>query len=158
VVTAACAVLGLELTVRWVFGGAVVGSWLGVPFSWQDDPVDLAAVLTIVALATLTVTDISWFDADERAVELRTLRALGWPSRGVARVAVGEAALFGLTGGVAASVLDIGGVLMVVHRMPAGLLPVVAVVIGTGVAITLLAAGLPAAARACRTKQVADAR
>jgi putative ABC transport system permease protein len=149
VITVACAALGLELAVRWVFGGVVVGSWLGAPFSWQDDPVDLAAVLTVVALATVTMTDISWLSA-ERAVELRTLRAIGWSARGVARLAVSEAALLGVAGGLAGSVLDVAGILAVVHRLPAGLLPVIAVVVGTGVAMAMVAFGIPAVARGFR--------
>jgi putative ABC transport system permease protein len=148
VVTGACAALGLELTVRWAFGGVVVGSWLGLPYSWQDDPVDLAAVLTIVGLATLTMTDICWLSAGERAAELRTLRAIGWPALGVVGLAAGEAALLGLIGGVAASILDVTGTLAVMHRIPAELLPVLAVVIGAGAAMTLLAAGVAAIARA----------
>jgi putative ABC transport system permease protein len=151
VITVACAALGLELAVRWVFAGAVVGSWLGMPFWWQDDPVDLAAVLTIVALATVTMTDISWLTA-HRAVELRTLRAIGWSARGVAWLAVSEAALLGVAGGVAGSALDIAGIFAVVHRVPAGLLPVVAVVVGTGVAMTVVATGAPAVARGWRRR------
>ncbi len=147
VITVACTLLGLELVVRWVFGGAVVGSWFGQPFWWLDDPVDLAAVLTIVALATVTVTDIRWSSAPERAVELRTLRAIGWPAHGVALLAVGEAVLLGLSGGVAASVLDVVGVLALVHQFPADLLGVVAVVVGTGVAMALVAASASAVAR-----------
>jgi putative ABC transport system permease protein len=147
VVTVACTLMGLELAVRWVFGGAVVGSWLGQPFSWQDDPVDLAAILVIVALATVTVMDVCWLNARERAVELRTLRAIGWPAHGVALLAVGEAVLLGFAGGGAGSVLDIACVLAVVHRVPAELLPVLGVVLGTGVAMTLLAASLSAAVR-----------
>lgn len=147
VVAVACTLLGLELVVRWVFGGAVVGSWFGQPFWWQDDSVDLAAVFTIVALATVTVTDIRWFGARERAVELRTLRAIGWPAHGVALLAVGEAVLLGLTAGVAASALDVVGVLAVVHAVPADLPRVVAVVVGTGVGMTLPATSLSAVAR-----------
>jgi putative ABC transport system permease protein len=146
VITVACAALGLELAVRWVFGGVVVGSLLGSPFWWQDDPVDLAAVLTIVALAAVTMMDISWLNG-ERAVELRTLRAIGWSARGVARLAVSEAALLGVAGGVAGGLLDVVGILAVVHRVPAGLLPVVTVVVGTGVAIAMVATGVPVAAR-----------
>jgi ABC-type lipoprotein release transport system permease subunit len=111
--------------------------------------VDLAAVLTVVALATVTVTDISWLSA-ERAVELRTLRAIGWSARGVARLAVSEAALLGVAGGLAGSVLDVAGILAVVHRVPAGLLPVMAVVVGTGVAMAMVASGVPAVARGRR--------
>jgi len=107
-------------------------------------------VLTIVALAATTVTDIRWFNSGERAAERRTLRAFGWPPHGVALLAVGEVVRLGLVGGVAASVLDVVGVLAVVRRVPADLLPVVAVVVGTGVAMTLLAASLPAVARVQR--------
>ncbi len=146
VVTVACALLGLELAVRWVFGGAVVGSWLGQPFSWQDDPVDLAAVLTVVVLAAITVTDIRWFSAGEHAVELRTLRAIGWSAVSVARLAAGEAMLPGLAGGAIASALDVMAIGTVVHSVPSGLLPVVGIVVATGAVTSLIAAALSAAA------------
>jgi putative ABC transport system permease protein len=146
VVTVACTLLGLELAVRWVFGGAVVGSWLGQPFSWQDDPVDLAAVLTVVTLAAVTVTDIRWFSAGEQAVELRTLRAIGWSALSVARLAAGEAVLPGLAGGAVASALDVLAIAAVVHRVPSGLLPVVGIVMATGAVTSLIASALSVAA------------
>jgi putative ABC transport system permease protein len=145
VITVACAALGLELAVRWVFGGAVVGSWLGQPFSWQDDPVDLAAVLTVVAFAAVMVASMSWLSAGERAVELRTLRAIGWSAVSVARLAAGEAVLPGLAGGAIASVLDVTAIGAVVHSVPPGLLPVVGTVIATGAMTSLIASAVSVA-------------
>jgi hypothetical protein len=145
VITGACAALGLELTVRWVFGGAVVGSWFSLPFSWQDDSVDLAAVVTIAAMAIVTLTLMSWLSAAERAVDLRTLRAIGWPARSVARLVISEAGLIGFAGGLAASVLDVAGALAIVHRPPAGLAVVAPAVIGFGVLLSLIAVTLCAA-------------
>jgi hypothetical protein len=145
VITGASAAMGLELTVRWVFGGAVVGSWFTLPFSWQDDPVDLAAVLTIAAMAIVTLTLMSWLSAAERAVDLRTLRAIGWPARSVARLVIGEAGVLGCAGGLAASVLDVAGALAIVHRPPAALAVVAPTVIGLGVLLSLIAVSLSAA-------------
>jgi hypothetical protein len=144
VITVACGALGLELAVRWVFGGVIVGSWFGQPFSWQDDPVDLAAVLAIVAMAIITMTDINWLSA-QRTVELRTLRAIGWSAGGVARLVLSDALMLGLVGGVIASALDVTGLIAIVHSPPAGLAVVAVAVIGLGAALSLITVGLAAA-------------
>ena len=146
VLTIACGALGLELAVRWEFGGVIVGSWFWFAVSWQEDPVDLAAVLTLLVLATIAIADISWRNGAARTGELRTLRAIGWPARGLAWRAVGEAALQGMASGVAASVLDVAGIVAVVHSPPAGLALVIPAVVAAGVTMSVLAAGLCAAA------------
>jgi len=146
VLTIACGGLGLELAVRWAFGGVIVGSWLGFAVSWQDDPVDLAAVITILVLATIAIADISWRNGAERTSELRTLRAIGWPARGLAGRAVAESVLQGLAGGVVASAIDVVGIVAVVHSAPAGLALVIPAVVVAGVVMSVLARGLCAAA------------
>lgn len=146
VIAAACAALGLELAARWALNGGVVGSWLGRPASWQANAIDVGAVLVILAIATVTVADIDWLTAGERAAELRTLRAIGWPARGVVRLVVWEAVLLGLAGGLIASVLDVAGSLAVVHHAPVRLLLAAAAVTGAGAVVSLAAAGLAAAA------------
>jgi hypothetical protein len=145
VIVVACAAFGLELAVRWVFGGVIVGSWLGFAVSWQVDTLDLTAVIVILALATITMTDIGWRNGGERSAEFRTLRAIGWSARGVARLAASEALLLGLAGGVIASALDVAGVLAIVHPPPAGLAVVAIAVIGLAVALSLITVSLSAA-------------
>ena len=142
VVGSACAALGLELTVRWVFGGVVVGSLLGKMYSWQDDPVDLAAVAAVLAMAVIALTDIRLRGASEQATELRTLRAIGWSAASVARLAASEIALVGVAGGVIASVIDAGCVLAVAHEAPPGLLAALGAVLASGVALSAVTAGL----------------
>jgi putative ABC transport system permease protein len=152
IIVVACGTFGLELAARWMFDGAVVGSWLGRPVAWQDDPVDLPAVITIVALGIVAMTDIGWRNGAGWSAELRTLRAIGWSAYGVAKLAAGEALLLGLAGGVMASALDVAGILAVVHRPPAGLAVVAMAVMGLGVTLSLIAvslsAGVERAARA----------
>jgi putative ABC transport system permease protein len=146
VIAIAGTALGALLAVRWMFGGVIVGSWFGAPIAWQASSVDVAAVITLLVLATITMTDISWLTCAERAPELRTLRAIGWSALSVARLAAGEAVLPGLAGGAIASVLNVLAIGAVVHRVPLGLIPVVATVMGAGALISLTASGLSAAA------------
>ncbi len=155
VIAVAGTALGTVLAMRWVFGGVIVGSWLGVPVAWQVSGIDVAALITLLVLATITITDISWLAGAERGTELRTLRAIGWPALGVVRLAAGQALLPGLAGGVVASLLDVMAIGVVTHHVPTGVIPVVAIVIATGAAISLLAAGLSAAAHA-RSKRGVD--
>jgi hypothetical protein len=145
VIVVACATFGLELAVRWLFGGVIVGSWLGFAVSWQVDTVDRTAVIVILMLATITMTDIGWRNGGERSAELRTLRAIGWPARGVARLAAGDALLLGLAGGVLASALDVAVIAAIVHRLSPSLALVAVAAIGLGVTLSLITVSLSAA-------------
>jgi putative ABC transport system permease protein len=153
VIAMACVALGLELAVRWANCGMAVGPWPSQPLSWQASTVNTGAVLVIVAMATVTVADLGWLTAGERAVELRTLRAIGWSARGVTRLMAWEAVLLGLAGGVVASALDVVGSLAVAHRTPARLLVLVATAAGIGATISLVAASLSAADGRRRSSQ-----
>jgi hypothetical protein len=144
VIAVACAPLGAELALRWAFGGALVGSVAGRPVSWLAGPGDVPAVLALLVMATITVADVDWLTAADRAVEVRTLRALGWPASGQARLVAGEAALLGIVGGVTAGVLDVVGCLAVAHQVPGRVLTAAAVAAGTGLLLSLVAAGLSA--------------
>jgi putative ABC transport system permease protein len=144
VTVGACAAFGLEFAVRWAFGGVIVGSWLGFPVSWQDGPVDLAAVITIVLLALVAMTDIGWRNGADWSADLRTLRAIGWSAYGVARLAAGEALLLGLAGGLLASALDVAGIIAIVHQPPPSLAVVAMAVIGLGVTLSLISTSLSA--------------
>lgn len=145
VIVVACAAFGLELAVQWVFGGVIVGSWLGYAVSWQLDTADRAAVIVILALATITMTDIRWRNGSERSAELRTLRAIGWPAHGVARLAAGEALVLGLLGGAIASALDVAAILAIVQQPPPGLALAAIAAVGLGGAMSLVTVTLSAA-------------
>jgi hypothetical protein len=144
VIALACAPLGGELALRWAFGGALVGSVAGHPVSWLAGPGDVPAVLALLVMATITVADVDWLTAGDRAVDVRTLRALGWPASAEARLVAAEAALLGIVGGVTAGVLDVVGCLAVAHQVDGRVLTAAAVAAGVGVVLSLVAAGLSA--------------
>ena len=144
VIAVACALLGGELALRWAFGGVLVGSVAGRPVSWLAGPGDVPAVLALLVMATITVADVDWLAAADRALEVRTLRAIGWPTSRVARLVTREAALLGIVGGVTAGVLDVVGCLAVAHQVPGRVLTAAAVAAGTGLLLSLVAAGLSA--------------
>jgi putative ABC transport system permease protein len=144
VIAVACAPLGAELALRWAFGGALVGSVAGRPVSWLTGPGDVSAVLALLVMATITVADVDWLAAADRAVQVRTLRALGWPASGHARLVAAEAALLGIVGGVTAGVVDVVGCLAVAHQVPGRVLTAAAVAAVAGVLLSLVAAGLSA--------------
>jgi putative ABC transport system permease protein len=147
VIALGCAALGQELAVRWVFHGILVGSALGRAVVWQSNPADLAAAATILALTTLAVADMHWLNIGKRALELRTLHAIGWPAESVVRLVVVDAVLVGAIGGLAGCAADLAGSLAILHRVPAGVLLVAAAVAVLGVGMSLVALGLAALAR-----------
>jgi hypothetical protein len=145
VIAASCGALGQDLSVRWASGGTLVNSWLGHPILWQVDPIDTAVVIATLLMAAGTVAELDRLNADQLAVERRTLKAIGWSAYRVARLAAWEATLLGLAGGFAAGVIDVAGGMTIAHRVPAGMLAAAAVVTGTGVLVSLVGAALSAA-------------
>lgn len=116
----------------------------GRPVSWLAGPGDVPAVLALLVMATITVADVDWLAAADRALEVRTLRAIGWPTSRVARLVAREAALLGIVGGMTAGVLDVVGCLAVAHQVPGRVLTAAAVAAGSGLLLSLVAAGLSA--------------
>ena len=147
VIAVSSGALGQELAVRWAFGGTLVGSRLGHAVSWQYDPTDTSVVITILVMTIVTVASLDWLCAGQRALEQRTLQAIGWSAYRVARLAVCEAASRGLAGGIAAIVIDVAASLAVAHRVPAGMLAATAAVACISVLLSLVGAGLSAAWR-----------
>jgi hypothetical protein len=140
VIALAGAALSLQLAVRWAFRGAVQ-SWAGRSISWQGTLVDVAAVLVIVTMAIVTVADLDSAGLRERAVEARTLRAIGWSARDLARLRVCRAIRLGLAGGgVAGALVLLGG--QVAGAAPPLLIGVAGLAAAAGVVMSLLAAGL----------------
>jgi putative ABC transport system permease protein len=141
VIALAGAALSMELAVRWAFRGAVQ-SWAGRSISWQGTLVDIAAVLVIVTMATVTVADLDSASLRERAAEARTLRAIGWSARDLARLRVRRAVRLGLAGGGAAGSLVLLGGQVAAGGAPPPLIGVAGLAAVAGVAMSLLAAGL----------------
>jgi putative ABC transport system permease protein len=142
-----CAALGQELAVHWVFHGVLAGSVLGRTVVWQSDPADTVAVITVLIVATLAVTDVHWLNIGKRMLELRTLHAIGWPAEGVVRLVAYDALLVGAVGGLAGGVADLAASMAIAHDLPASLLLVAVAVTGAGIVISLVAAGLSAVGR-----------
>jgi putative ABC transport system permease protein len=145
VIAIACTALGQELTVRWAFGGFLTGSVLGRPLVWQADTTDIVAAIAVLAMAVIATADLLWLNAGERALQTRTLRAIGHSASGLARRAVRDAALSGLAGGLIASAAAMTASLAIAHRVPGRVLAVMAAVAAIGMLASLLAVGLAAA-------------
>ena len=88
--------LTLIIAVVLAFRGTVVGSLLGNAVAVQVRGPDYAAAAVTVLLGVLAVTDVLFINIRERAAELATMRALGWPDRALARLVITEGAVIGL--------------------------------------------------------------
>jgi hypothetical protein len=141
VIAVACMALTLELAALWAFRGAA-DPWTGRPGTWQGTVVDVAAVLLIVMMATFAVADLDWITLRERAPEVRTLRAIGWSARDLARLTLQNAVWPGLVGGLVAGAFDLMGGLAVAGSAPPRLIALTGLAAAVGVAMSLLAAGL----------------
>jgi putative ABC transport system permease protein len=139
-IAVACSALDLKLQGLVAPGGAGI---------WRLDSADMADVSVVIAsavAATATLADLHRRTVRERASELSTLRAIGWPAREVIWLLVWEATLIGVASGVAAVLLVASVGQATGQALPsagAGAIAVLAVVpVVTGVALSLLAAAL----------------
>jgi putative ABC transport system permease protein len=78
--------LTLLVAVTLAFRGAVVGTLLGNVVTVQVRGVDYVAVAATVILGVLAVADALLIGITERAPELATLRAFGWPEAALRRM------------------------------------------------------------------------
>jgi ABC-type antimicrobial peptide transport system permease subunit len=143
VIAVADVALSLGLAARWAFSGAAT-PWTLRPLTWESAVVNATAVLLALLLATFTVADLNLATVREHAAELRTLRAIGWPARDLARLMLRNALLPGLAGGLAAGVFDLLAGLPVASSAPQRLIALVGLAAAAGVAMSLLAAWVPA--------------
>ena len=135
--------LSLQLAGRWAFAGAAT-SWTQRPVTGQGALVDGAAVLIVVLMATFTVADLDWVALRERAVEVRTLRAIGWSALDVAGLTVRNAVWPGVLGGLIAGGTDLLVGLPASGAAPLRLVALVVLATASGVALSLVASGLSA--------------
>jgi hypothetical protein len=133
--------LSLQAAARWAFAGAAT-SWTQRPVSGQGTLVDGAAVLIVVLMATFTVADLDWVALRERAVEVRTLGAIGWSTMDLARLTSRNAVWPGLSGGLIAGGTDLLVGLPASGAAPLRLIALVVLAAAAGIALSLLANGL----------------
>ena len=75
----------------WPSAGAIVGTLLGNVVTVQVRGVDYVAVVTTVILGVLAVADALLISIAERAPEIATIRAFGWPEPTLRRLVITEA-------------------------------------------------------------------
>lgn len=80
------------------FRGTVVGTLLGNVVAFRVRSTDYLTVALILLLAAVALADVLVLGMRERAVELVTLRVLGWSGRQLARLVLTEGLAIGLLG------------------------------------------------------------
>ena len=106
--------------------------------------VDYIAVTATVILGVLAVADALLISITERAPELATLRAFGWPERTLRRLVITEGALTGIVGSVSGAALGLAGAALFARQLPPLLFAAAATAAAGGVLVTCAAALLPA--------------
>ena len=141
VIAGASVALSLQVAARWAFAGAAT-SWAQRPVTGLGAFVDSAAVLIVVLMATFTAADLDLVALRDRAVEVRTLRALGWSALDLARITLRNALWPGLSGGLIAGGADLLAGLPASGAAAPRLIALVALSGAAGIALSLLANGL----------------
>ena len=136
--------LTLLVAVTLAFRGAVVGTLLGNVVTVQVRGVDYVAVAATVALGVLAVADALLISITERAPELATIRAFGWPEPALRRLVITEGALTGIAGSVIGAALGLAGAAVFAGQLPPLLFAAAAAAVAAGVLVTCAAALLPA--------------
>jgi putative ABC transport system permease protein len=136
--------LTLLIAVTLAFRGAVVGSLLGGVVTVQVRGVDYVAVAATVVLGVLAVADALLISITERAPELATLRAFGWPEPALRRLIITEGALTGIAGSVTGAALGLAGAAVFARQLPPLLFAAAGTAVVAGVLVTIAAALLPA--------------
>ncbi|MGB6457277.1 MAG: FtsX-like permease family protein, partial [Streptosporangiaceae bacterium] len=126
------------------FRGVVVGSLLGDAVAVQVRGVDYVAVVATVTLGVLAVADVVFLNIRERAGELATIRALGWPESAIARLVITEGAIIGLAGSLTGAAAGLAAAAEFAGQLPASLYAIAAAAAVTGLLVTAAAALLPA--------------
>lgn len=139
------AALTLVNATAYTFRGAVVGSLLGDSVSLSVRGADTVAAVATVLLGAAAVADVLYLNIRDRAVELATLRAIGWTDAALGRLIGYEGLLLGVLGAVCGAALGLGGAAWLVGDLPAALVLVASVTALVGVLVTCVAALVPGA-------------
>ncbi len=140
------AALTILAAVTFAFRGVVVGSLLGNAVAVQVRGVDYVAGIAMVALGVLALADVVVLNIRERAAELATLRALGWPESALGRLVITEGVIIGMVGALAGAVLGLAAAAEFAGQLSARLYLVAAIAIVAGALVAALAALVPARA------------
>jgi cell division protein FtsX len=138
------AALTLLIAITLAFRGLVAGTLLGNFVTVEVRGVDYVAVAATVILGVLAVADALLISITERAPELATIRALGWPEPALRRLVITEGALTGLAGSVAGAVLGLAGAALFTRQLPPALFAAAGAAALAGVLVTCAAALFPA--------------
>ena len=136
--------LTLLISVTLAFRGAIIGTLLGDVVTVQVRGVDYVAVAATVILGVLAVADALLISITERAPELATIRAFGWPEPTLRRLVVTEGALTGLAGSLTGAALGLAGAAIFAGRLLPLLFAAAGTAVVAGVLVTCAAALLPA--------------
>jgi putative ABC transport system permease protein len=136
--------LTLLVAVTMAFRGVAVGTLLGNVVTVQVRGVDYIAVAATVALGTLAVADALVISITERAPELATIRAFGWPEQALRRLVITEGALTGVAGSLLGAALGLAGAAVFAGRLPPLLFAAAGTAVAAGILVTCGAALLPA--------------
>jgi len=145
--------LTILAALTFAFRGVLVGSLLGNAVAVQVRGVDYIAVSATVTLGVLAVADVVFLNIRERAPELATIRAFGWPEAALSRLVITEATIIGLTGSLAGAALGLAVAATFAGQLPVALYLIAAAAVTVGVLVTTGSALLPA--RALRRLPVA---
>ncbi|MGH3284816.1 MAG: FtsX-like permease family protein, partial [Streptosporangiaceae bacterium] len=136
--------LTLLIAISMAFRGTAVGTLLGNVVTVQVRGVDYIAVAATVALGVLAVADALLISITERASELATIRAFGWPEPALRRLVITEGALTGVAGSVLGAGLGLAGAAAFAGQVPVLLFAAAGTAGAAGVLVTCGAALLPA--------------
>lgn len=142
--TVGVAALTALAAVTFAFHGTIVGTALGDAVSFTARRVDIMAVLVTVLLAALAVADVLYLNIRDRAAELATLRATGWPDAALIRMVVAEGGGIGLLGGITGAGLGLLAAGLLVGTISGTLLAAAATAAAGGALVAMLAALAPA--------------
>ena len=138
------AALTLLIAITLAFRGTIVGTLLGDVVTVQVRGVDYVAVAATVALGVLAVADALLISITERAPELATIRAFGWPEQALRRLVITEGALTGIAGSVTGAGLGLAGAATFAGKLTPLLLAAAVAAAVAGVLVTCIAALIPA--------------
>jgi putative ABC transport system permease protein len=147
VLSLAVGIAGLTVltAVTFAFRGVVVGSLLGDAIAVQVKSVDYVAIAATVLLGALSVADVLFLNIRERAPELATIRSLGWRESALARLVVTEGVAIGLLGSLTGAGLGLAMTAWFAGQVTHRLIAVAVLTAAIGLAITAIAAVVPAA-------------
>jgi putative ABC transport system permease protein len=126
------------------FRDDVVGTLLGNAVALRVRGVDLLAAITAMSLGILMVADVLYINVRERATELATLAANGWPNHALFRLVGYEGLGMGVLGAVTGSALGLAGVVWFVGELHATMVWLAAGIAIVAVVVAGLAAIVPA--------------